>query len=352
MLRETTASAPTVEEAKAKALQELGISEDTFDLEIEVLVFPEKKKFGLFGGKPAEVKVSYDDGKPEPKEAKPRAAKPAPKKSEEKKPAEKKAEERKPASKQQPVKQQSVKKKAEERPSAERPSAENDKQPKADNPVKGREEAKEKAVAYVRDILSHMNVGEYTLEVKDIEGGFCISLAGNGLGVVIGRRGETLDALQYLISLSYSNESGFIRVVLDANDYRAKREQTLQALARKVADQVLETRRNQSLEPMNPYERRVIHTAIQAIDGVTSWSISDGSDRRVIVGLAKEDGTPVDPDYKPMHRSGGRGRDGRGDRRRGGRSRRDSARVESSAPKRDKRSDAGDLPLFGRIDNK
>ena len=331
MLREFTASAPTVEEAKAKALLELGLSEDTCDLEIEVLVFPEKKKLGLFGGKNAEVRVSYDDGKPEPKVAK---------KPVEKKPVEKKAE---PKAAKKPAEAKPAKK-VESKPAA-----------KAEKPaktVKINETSKEKTVAYVRDILSKMDVGEYTLEVKDIEGGFCISLTGDGLGVVIGRRGETLDALQYLISLSYNNENGFVRVVLDANDYRAKREKTLTALALKVADQVLDTQRNRSLEPMNPYERRVIHTAIQTVDGVTSWSVSDGNDRRVIVGLCNEDGSPVDPDYNPMHRSNGRGRGGHNDRRRGGRPRRDSARVESSAPTRDKRSDASDLPLFGRIDNK
>lgn len=333
MLREFTASAPTVEEAKAKALLELGLTEDTCDLEIEVLVFPEKKKLGLFGGKNAEVRVSYDDGKPAPKVEKKTVEKKAEPKAE-KKPAEKK-----------PVEAKKTAKKA------EKPA-----EKKAEKPaktVKIDDASKEKTVAYVRDILSKMDVGEYTLEVKDIEGGFCISLTGDGLGVVIGRRGETLDALQYLVSLSYTNDKGFVRVVLDANDYRAKREKTLAALALKVADQVIEGKRNRSLEPMNPYERRVIHTAIQSVEGVTSWSVSDGSERRVIVGLCNEDGTPVDPDYNPMRRSNSRGRSGhQGDRRRGGRPRRDSARVESSAPTRDKRSDASDLPLFGRIDNK
>ncbi len=332
MLRETIASAATVEEAKAKALLELGLSEDICDLEIEVLVFPEKKKLGLFGGKNAEVRVSYDDGKPEPKPAK-KAEKPEAKKPAEAKPTKKTDK---------PVKTDAPKK-------SEKPV-------KADKPAKVSKvssAAADKIVAYVRDILSHMDVGEYTLETEEIDGSFHINLTGDGLGVVIGRRGETLDALQYLISLSGNNDSEnkFVRIVLDANNYRSKREKTLTELALKVGAQVLETRRNRSLEPMNPYERRVIHTAIQTVDGVTSWSVSDGNDRRVIVGICNEDGTPADPDYKPFHRSGGRN-DRRGDSRRGGRPRREAPRYESSAPKRDKRSDAGDLPLFGRIDNK
>ena len=322
MLREYTASAPTVEEAIDLARRELGISDDVG--EVDVIEFPEKKKLGLFGGKDAKVRVFFDDGKPEPKPAKKE-------KAEKPQKAEKKAEKPKKAA-----------------PKAEKPR-------KAAESVSINEESKAATVQYVRDVLAKMDCGEYTLDVEDVEGGFAIKLNGDGLGVVIGRRGEALDALQYLVSLRYNNsENGYVRVVLDANDYRAKRAVTLQGLARKVAEQVLDEGRNQSLEPMNPYERRVIHTAIQEIEGVTSWSVSDGQDRRVIIGLAKEDGTPVDPDDNPVRRAprgrGGRG-DRRDDRRRGGRGgRRESNRYESSAPQREKRSDASDLPLFGRID--
>ena len=333
MMREFIATAATVEEAIDLARKGLGISDDVGELEI--LDYPEKKKFGLFGGKPAKVRVFFDDGKPEKKA--PKASKPADKPA---KKAELKAE--KPA--QKPAKAPKAAPKAEK---AEKPSN-----------IKINEAAREKTVTFVKDILSHMDCGEYTLAVEDIEGGFAIRLTGEGLGVVIGRRGETLDALQYLVSLCYNNsENGFVRVVLDANDYRAKRAVTLQGLARKVADQVLETQRNQPLEPMKPYERRVIHTTAQEMEGVTSWSVSDGVDRRVIIGLANEDGTPVDPDDNPMRRAprGRGGRRGRDDRRRGdrgGRGRRDSSRTAPAAPTREKRSDAGDLPLFGRIDNK
>lgn len=323
MLREYTASADSIEEAIAIARNELGIGDDVGD--IDILDMPEKKVLGLFGGKKAKVRVFYDDGKSAPKPvktAKPQKAAQAPKA------AKKDAPKKETAKKEAPKKVEKA---------AEKPAA----------PIN--KDAQEKCVNYIKDILSYMDAGDYTLEVNDFEGGFCINLTGDKLGVVIGRRGETLDALQYLVSLCYNNnESGYTKVVLDANNYRAKREVTLAELAKKVADQVVKSGRNESLEPMNPYERRVIHTAIQEIDGLTSWSVSDGRDRRVIIGLANEDGTPVDPNFRPMRRSSGRG-----DRRRGsGRPRRDSYKKSSepSAPKRDKISDAGEIPLFGRID--
>ncbi len=342
MLREFIATADTVEEAIELARQGLGVADDVGELEI--LDYPEKKKFGLFGGKPAKVRIFFDDGKADKKAPKAdRPAKKAPAKAE--KPAQKPAKAPKTDKPEKAVKAEKAPKpvKTEKAPKAEKAA------------VKINEASRDKTVAFVKDILAHMDCGAYTLDVEDVEGGFAIRLAGEGLGVVIGRRGETLDALQYLISLCYNNsENGFVRVVLDANDYRAKRAVTLQGLARKVVDQVFETQRNQSLEPMNPYERRVIHTTVQDIEGVTSWSVSDGPDRRVIIGLANEDGSPVDPDDNPMRRAprGRGGRGGRDDRRRGGRGRRDSSRAATPAPTREKRSDAGDLPLFGRIDNK
>ncbi len=326
MLREYTATADSIEEAIAVARNELGIGDDVGD--IDIIDMPEKKVLGLFGGKKAKVRVFFDDGKSAPKPVKAT-------KSQKAAQAQKKDAQAPKAAKKEAPKKNAAKKEAPKK--AEKAAA----------PIN--KEAQQKCVNYVKDILSYMDAGDYTLEVNDVEGGFCINLTGEGLGVVIGRRGETLDALQYLVSLCYNNsESGFTKVMLDANNYRAKREVTLAELAKKVAEQVVKSGRNESLEPMNPYERRVIHTTIQDIDGVTSWSVSDGRDRRVIIGLANEDGTPQDPNFRPMRRSGGRG-----DRRRGsGRPRRDSYKKsnEPSAPKRDKISDAGEIPLFGRID--
>ena len=316
MRREATATASTIDEAIEAARLELGIS-DEIDVEIEIIDQPEKKVLGLFGGKPAKVCLSYDDGK---KEDKPQPAKKPEKKAEKK--VEKKAA---PAKK-------AVKK--EEKPV---------------RPVAINQASLENTLTFVKDVLSHMDIGEFTCSVSDVEGGFCITVDGEGMGAVIGRRGETLDAIQYLASLCYNNEEeGFVRVVVDTNNYRAKREETLTALALRMANNAIKNGRNQALEPMNPYERRVIHTAIQDVDGVTSWSVGDSKGRRVIIGLCDEEGNPKNPDERPSRqRNGGRDRDRRGGR--GGRGGR-PARQQAAEPTREKRSDATDLPLFGRID--
>ncbi len=324
---EVTAIGSTIDEAIANARLELGIGEDV-EIEHEIIDLPEKKILGIFGGKPAKVTVSFDDGKPEPKpEAK-----------------QKKAD--KPARKEKPEKPAPAKK--EKAPKAEKPV----RKEKPAKSVELNKEALESTVEYVKAILSGMNVGEFTCEVSDVEGGFCINLSGDGMGAVIGRRGETLDAIQYLASLCYNNsEDGFTRVVIDTNDYRAKREETLKALAVRVAERAAKSGHNQALEPMNPYERRVIHTAVQDIEGMTSWSVSDGKGRRVIIGAADENGNPVNPDERPRGKSDRGGRDSRRGGRggRGGYGSRDAKRSAPSEPTREKRSDATDLPLFGKI---
>ncbi len=338
---EVTATGATIEEAILNARAELGIGEDV-DIDHEIIDLPEKKILGLFGGKPAKVSVSYDDGKPEPKkERKPKADK-AQK-------SDKAQNSEKPEKAEKPEKQPKAK--------SEKPAKKPAKSERRSAPVELNKEALERTVEYVKAILSGMNVGEFTCEVSDVEGGFCINLDGEGMGAVIGRRGETLDAVQYLASLCYNNnEEGFTRVVIDTNNYRAKREETLKELALRVADRAARTGHNQALEPMNPYERRVIHTAIQDIEGMTSWSVSDGKGRRVIIGAADSEGNPVNPDERPRSRGDRGDRGGRDNRRGGGRGRsggrggRPSSRSSAPAePTREKRSDATDLPLFGKI---
>lgn len=328
MKLEVTATGATIDEAIQNARLELGIGEDV-EIEHEIIDLPEKKILGLFGGKPAKVTVSYDDGKPAPKrEKKAKADKPAP------------AKKAAPADESAPDEKTAPVKKA---PKADKPVR---KAAKATAPTQLNKEALDRTVEYVKAILSGMNAGEFTCEVSDVEGGFCINFEGDGMGAVIGRRGETLDAVQYLASLCYNNnEEGFTRVVIDTNNYRAKREKALTTLAIRVAQRAAKTGHNQALEPMNPYERRVIHTAVQDIEGMTSWSVSDSRGRRVIIGAADESGNPVNPDERPR----GRGdRNSHGDRNSRGRrnTRRSSAPAE---PTREKRSDATDLPLFGKI---
>lgn len=145
--------------------------------------------------------------------------------------------------------------------------------------------------AYLRSILDKMGLSEVELEESKTESGTVLDLQGENLGAVIGRRGETLDAMQYLVSLvANRGEAEYHRIMLDTGNYREKREKTLNALARRMAINAVRTRRNQTLEPMNPYERRIIHSAVQSVAGATSWSVGEDPNRRVVIGIG--DGAP------------------------------------------------------------
>ena len=198
-----------------------------------------------------------------------------------------------------------------------------------------------KGVVYLNTILDKLGCQNITITVAEIEGGSQITLTGEGLGVVIGHRGETLDALQYLVSLAANaGVSGYYRVVLNTGDFRQKREQTLIALAKRMSEQAIRSGKCRTLEPMNPYERRIIHTTVQAIDGVISTSFGEGSGRRVVIAPEGKEPRPRN-DY----RRGGSGR-GRNDRRSG---RKEAYKPEIN-PDRTPVKDAGALPLYGRID--
>ncbi len=306
-MREAIATGASIEEAKDKAVEMLGNIGD-HEVELEVIDMPQPKILGIFGGKPAKVRAYVEglDNKPSKKPVS------------EKKPIEKKAAPAKKAEK--PIKK--------EEPKIEK---------KSDAPVTYGVKNAESTVNFVKDILSHMDIGEFTVTSTDIENGIKIDIDGEGMGAVIGRRGETLDAIQYLASLhcNHGEEGDFRRVVLDTSGYRDKREQTLQALAAKTARHVLRSGRSQSLEPMNPYERRIIHTAVQDIDGVTSWSVSDGKNRRVIIGFEKGN------EPAPRPRSGGRGSNGR--RPYGNKPK------ANTTPAAETKNETGDGPMYGRI---
>ena len=166
-----------------------------------------------------------------------------------------------------------------------------------------------------------------------------VEISGDHMGIVIGKRGDTLDALQYLTSLVINHDSDKrIRVILDTEDYRAKRQDALIALSNRLADKVARTSKKYPLEPMNPYERRIIHTTIQEIEGVDSHSIGSESDRRVVITLAEG--------FKATNPSGGRNR--RGDYRR---SDNRSHSKEQQQPTRAPRSDL-EGTLYGKIEPK
>ena len=167
---------------------------------------------------------------------------------------------------------------------------------------------------YLKDVLTAMGAEGVTVTAAKKEDGYTLTVESTGdLGFVIGHRGETLDALQYLVSLIANRaDREYRRVTIEVGDYREKREQSLTELARRRAETAARTGRRISLEPMNPYERRIIHTAVQSVEGATSWSVGSADRRHVIIG----------PSDDNPNKDKGRSRSGRsrsGSRREGGR---------------------------------
>ena len=312
MIKEAIGFGSTVDEAKEDAILKLGARMEE-DIQFEIVSLPKKKVLGLFGGAQAEVKAYVE-----------RPDKPAKKNGKSNKKAEKnvKNDKKAKADKAEPKKAESNNAKA-EKPEIE---AVDQSQIAADTPA-GR------AIAYLNAILKNLGCENVEIKAAVRENGALIILDGEGLGVVIGHRGETLDALQHLVSLAANNAGGYFKVTLNIGDYREKREQTLISLAKRVAEQVKNNSRNRALEPMSAYERRIIHTAVQEIEGVNSASIGEGSSRRVVI--FPEGGTPNMPR-----------RDG-GNRRRNDRGRKPSNTV-SSVPTREPKRDT-DIPLYGKI---
>ena len=263
----------TEDEAIRRALEQLGLERD--DVSVEIL---ERAKSGFLGigGSPATVRVSYDDGQPEPVKPEPKSA--APK-------AEKKpvycAE----------VLQKEVR--AREKQEREAKRGERRAEPKAEKAphepaVLGeeiRDEKSEQIRTFLSGLLEHMDA-KAEVKVYEVEKNrYKVILEGEKLGALIGRRGETLDAIQQLTnySINRGGESKCARVQIDAENYREKREESLERLAQKVAGKVVKYRRNVTLEPMNAYERHVIHTALQDTQYITTFSIGTEPNRRVVV---------------------------------------------------------------------
>ena len=278
----------TEEEAIRKALEQLNV--DRFDVSVEVL---ERAKSGFLGigAAPAKVRVYYGE---EEEIVIPAAAPVAPKAEKPQQPRkEKKAEKSVKQPKQQPKKtekpakaEKAVEKTVEkvEKPAVkeELPSA---------PVVLGEEVADEKSAAikkFLSGLLEQMDVQAEIKVYMPEKGRYKVILEGEKIGAIIGRRGETLDAIQQLTSYSVNRNGGRARIQLDAEGYRDKREQSLQHLAHKVAAKVVKYRRSVTLEPMNAYERHVIHTALQDVAGVMTYSTGTDPNRRVIVAYDRE----------------------------------------------------------------
>ena len=200
----------------------------------------------------------------------------------------------------------------------------------------------EVARVFLNDVFQAMNM-EVVIDIKynDEEKSMDIELSGNEMGVLIGKRGQTLDSLQYLVSLVVNKESEeYIHVKVDTENYRQRRKETLENLAKNIAYKVKRTKRSVSLEPMNPYERRIIHTSVQKVNGAISWSEGENANRHVVIG--------PDPKAKPVRRNGGYNNRGRGGRRPYSANR--SEHNTPANPDRKPLNEGGATGLYGRID--
>ena len=263
----------TIDLAIETALTQLGLSRD--DVSVQVLAQAKPGFFGL-GATPAKVEVTYQVPDPKPKSALGSASRSKPKakpvvapKAEEVKPAAPKAE--KPAPKAETPK-------AAPAPKTEKPAA-----PKTFAPAEPGS-TEEKIETFLKGLLEHMGSDAVPHAWKENEDTYNVELTGSDLGFLIGRRGDTLDALQHLANYSVNrNIEGHIRINVDAEAYRQKREDSLVRYARKKAQQVLKAQRRTTLEPMNAYERHVIHATLQETDRITTYSIGTEPNRRVVI---------------------------------------------------------------------
>ena len=308
-------SAKTIEEAISLGLEQLGAS--ISDVTVDILEEGSKGLFGLFGSRPAKVRLTLKEEEPEDSLARDIFAGTL-----EEKPAPKPAPKAAPQPKQEKPAQPAVKPQApkapkpvlmEEAPKAEQPAPE--KQEKAEKPApkprklrepKEAREVKEpkeivpaeqadrataagRAQEFLQQLTELMGVHVSVAVATDEEGNVRVNMEGDTLGILIGRRGETLDALQYLTSLLVNKgQNNYTRVTLDTEGYRAKREEALVRLANRMANRCQKTGRKVSLEPMNPYERRILHSALQDHPAVTTHSEGEESNRHVVITLKTE----------------------------------------------------------------
>ncbi len=302
-------SAKTKSEAITKACIELGVSSD--QIEIQVISEGSNGFFGI-GSKPAVIKVrkiesvseeeemkeivetvkldSFKEEAPVQEEKKTEAIKPVKKEIKEPKAVSEKPRQPK------PVKERAAK---EKQPREFREPKEKQVREKTTKPVKPVEiltdpeeikEVENRAKVFLRDVFASMNLGEVeiTSEYNTTDGSLEVDFEGEDMGILIGKRGQTLDSLQYLTSLVVNKgKSNYIRVKLDTEDYRKRRKETLENLARGIAYKVRKTRKPVILEPMNPYERRIIHSALQGNKFVETVSEGEEPYRHVVVKLKR-----------------------------------------------------------------
>ena len=276
MIRTQEATGKTVDEARAKACALLGVQAEDMNVSYEVLEMPQKTGFLGLKLTPAKVRVSVEEPDapkaPETPAAEAPAAAPVEEKVEV--PAAPAAEEAAPA--EEPKAEEAA-------PVAEAAPAEEAEE--VEVPINIEENSKVKAaVEYLQEVITRMGVNDVTFSAVQKGEATIIRLDGEKLGALIGRRGETMESLSYLASLVANRlEGDYIKLGLDVAGYRDKRESDLTALAQRIGAKVRKTGRSFAMEPMNPYERRIIHSAIGKMEGVRSESKGEGRDRRVVI---------------------------------------------------------------------
>ena len=313
-----TATGKSIDLAIEAGLTQLGMDRDS--VSVEILETPKSGFFGI-GASPAKVKLTYE-APDEP--AAPAPALSSASRSKPKKPAEQKPSETADAPKviapaaapiQRPAEQRANAKPASERPERpERPKSDKPRQPRADKPKtdkprqpKPQQPKKEQAPAepkvyapaepgsteerieqFIKGLLEHMGSDAVPHAMKNADDSYSVDLVGENLGILIGRRGETLDAIQHLANYAVNRGAAKrARINVDAENYRLKREDSLRQLANKMAAKAVKYRRNFTLEPMNAYERHVIHAALQDYPDVTTYSTGTEPNRRIVVAYSR-----------------------------------------------------------------
>ena len=378
MIRTQEATGKTVDEARINACALLGVEKDDINVSYEVLEMPQKTGFLGLKLTPAKVRVSVElPDEPVAAPAAPAAA-PAPVVEEKAVPTEPVVEETAPEA---PAAEAPATPAEEAAPAEEQaaPAAEGE---EVEVPICIEENAKVKAaVDYLKDVIEKMGVQDVSFSAVQKGEATIIRLNGEKMGALIGRRGETMESLSYLASLVANRlEGDYIKLGLDVAGYRDKRESDLTALAQRIGTKVRRTGRSFAMEPMNPYERRIIHSAIGKMEGVRSESKGEGRDRRVVIYSTDPNAVAESANARPRgprggrdrnsngrggsyHRGGNGGRNGRGPRSGGGprngyRSNvpertytpRDAESAAPVAPKRTERvDDFADLS-FGKIE--
>ncbi len=317
MIRKQEATGKTVDEARAKACALLGVQAEDLNVSYEVLEMPQKTGFLGLKTTPAKVCVSVE----EPDAPAAPAAAPAP--AAEVAPVQETAPEVPAVPVEEPAAPVEAPAAEVEQPAAEQaaPAAAAAADEETEVPIVIEENAKVKAaVEYLQEVIAKMGVENVTFSAVQKGEATIIRLDGEHLGALIGRRGETMESLSYLASLVANRlEGDYIKLGLDVAGYRDKRESDLTALAQRIGAKVRKTGRSFAMEPMNPYERRIIHSAISKMEGVRSESKGEGRDRRVVIYSTAPD-AQTENTYGERRPRGGRPGNGRrpGGNRNGG----------------------------------